>query len=179
MTQSDERRGTRVDLTIVNGKNIDTLSDRAVVPQAVETSNIIRIVQLTLLTTVAAFGISVVVFGHWWSPPPSQLDMDALGKQITSAMQNQFDTGDGTKELGLHVVTDNVTLINTKHNEYQGLVHVTTHKGTDVEVGLVVYADASTGHWIYEMDPGSRLKLSTAAEKDKDPMKQTCWGPQC
>jgi hypothetical protein len=43
-------------------------------------SNIIRIVQLTLFTAVAAFGISVVVFGHWWSPHPSkQLDMDALG----------------------------------------------------------------------------------------------------
>jgi hypothetical protein len=34
------------------------------------TSNIIRIVQLTILTAVAAFGISVVVLGHWWSSPP-------------------------------------------------------------------------------------------------------------
>jgi hypothetical protein len=132
------------------------------------TSNIIRIVQLTLLTAVAAFGISVVVLGHWWSSPPPKLDIEALGKQITSAMQNQFDTGDGTKDLGIHVVADKPTIINVtgNGNEYQGLVHVTTSRGTDVPVGFTVYADA-TGAWIYEIDPQSSVKLSTTAEKDK------------
>jgi hypothetical protein len=132
------------------------------------TSNIIRIVQLTILTAVAAFSISVVVSGHWWASQPPKVDLDGVGKQIISAMQNQFDTGDGTKDLGLRVVTDSVTLINTtgNGNEYQGLAHVTTHKGTDVPVGLTVYADP-TGHWIYQIDGQSLIKLSTAAEKDK------------
>jgi hypothetical protein len=132
------------------------------------TSNIIRIVQLTLLTGVAAFGISVVVLGHWWSPPPPKLDVHELGKQITSAMQNDFDTADGMKDWGVHVVTDNTTLINVtgNGNQYQGVVHVTTTKGTDVPVGFIAYADA-TGAWIYQIDPQSSIKLSTTAERDK------------
>jgi hypothetical protein len=135
------------------------------------TSNIIRIVQLTILTAVAAFGISVVVLGHWWSsppPPPPKTDVGAVSKQIISAMQNQFDTGDGTKDLGLRVVTDSIDLINVTDtgNEYEGMVNVSTHKGTEVSVGLTVYADP-TGHWIYQIDGQSLIKLSTAAEKDK------------
>jgi hypothetical protein len=32
---------------------------------------------------------------------------------------------------------------------------------------------------MYQLDPQTAIKLGDAAEKDKDPMKQTCWGPQC
>jgi hypothetical protein len=101
-------------------------------------------------------------------PPPPKTDVAAVSKHIVSAMQNQFDTGEGTKDLGLRVVTDSVTLINVTGtgNEYQGLAHVTTHKGTDVSVRLTVYADP-TGRWIYQIDGQSLIKLSTAAEKDK------------
>jgi hypothetical protein len=46
-----------------------------------------------------------------------------------------------------------------------------------VPVGVIVYADGI--RMIYQVDPQSVTKLAAAAEKDKDPMKQTCWGPQC
>jgi hypothetical protein len=131
------------------------------------TNNIIRIVQLTMLIAVAAFGISVVVFGHWWSSPPPKVDLDSVGKQVISGMQNQFDTGEGTKDWGVQVLTGSITLINVTGtgNEYQGMVHVTTQKLTDVPVSFTLYADATT--WMYQIDQQSLIKLSTIAEKDK------------
>jgi hypothetical protein len=51
-----------------------------------------------------AFAISVVVAGHWWSDKP-KLDLDSLGKQVTSGLQNEFDTAE-MKHYGLHVGDD-------------------------------------------------------------------------
>jgi hypothetical protein len=127
------------------------------------TSNIIRVVQLVIITAVAAFGISVVVLGHWWSPPPPKLDLDALGKQVASGLQSQFDTADSTKEYGLEVGSD-IMLINATGNQYQGLVTVRTRKSTAVPVGAIVYADGT--RMIYQVDPQSVTKLAAAAEKD-------------
>jgi len=118
----------------------------------------------------------VVVFGHWWVDQTPPLDVNALGKQVTNTLQNQFDTAEALKNYGLHV-GDDITLINVNGNEYQGLVTVRTRKSTAVPFGLTVYADGT--HMIYQPDPKSSAKLVQAAEKDKDPMKQTCWGPQC
>jgi hypothetical protein len=79
------------------------------------TSNIIRVVQTTLIAIGLAFGISVVVAGHWWSDKP-HLDLDALGQHVTSSMQTQFDTTADTKSLGLHVGKD-IMLINVNGND--------------------------------------------------------------
>jgi hypothetical protein len=139
-------------------------------------SNVIRIVQATLIAIGLAFGISVVVAGHWWSDKP-KLDLDNLGQQVTSSLQNQFDTGD-TKNLGLHVGKD-IFLINVNGNEYRGMVTVRTAKLTAVPVAVTVYAD-DIGHMMWQLDPASSARLTTTAEKDKDPTpQQTCWGPQC
>jgi hypothetical protein len=46
-----------------------------------------------------------------------------------------------------------------------------------VPVGVAVYADGT--RMIYQVDPQSGTKLAAAAEKDKDPMKQTCVGVPC
>ena len=68
-------------------------------------------------------------------------------------------------------------LTNVTGNQYQGLVTVRTRKFTAVPVGVTVYVDGT--RMIYQVDPQSVTKLAAAAEKDKDPMKQTCWGPLC
>jgi hypothetical protein len=143
----------------------------------VSTSNIIRIVQLAVIVAVAAFAISVVVAGHWWSPPPKQIDLADLGRQVTSGLQHPFDTAGNAQEYGLQVVANDIILINVTGNQYQGLVTVRTRKSTQVPVGVILYADGT--NMIYQIDPQSAIKLTQAAEKDKDPMKQTCWGPQC
>lgn len=55
-----------------------------------------------------AFAISVVVAGHRWSDKPKldlDLDLDSLGKQVTSGLQNEFDSAE-MKHYGLHVGDD-------------------------------------------------------------------------
>jgi hypothetical protein len=138
------------------------------------TSKVIRIVQATLIAVGLAFAISVVVAGHWWSDKP-KVDLGDLGKQVTSGLQNQFDTSDGMKQYGLHVA-DDIMLINVTGNEYRGLVTVRTNKLKDVLVGVILYADGS--HMIYHIDPESAPKLIQAAERDED-RQQTCSGPPC
>ena len=106
----------------------------------------------------------MVVAGHWWSDKP-KLNLEEVGQQVASGLQNQFDTGD-TKNLGLHVGKD-IFLINVNGNEYRGVVTVSTAKFTAVPVAVTVYAD-DTGHMMWELDPGSSARLTTTAEKDKD-----------
>jgi hypothetical protein len=142
------------------------------------TGNIIRIVQVALIALVAAFGISVVVAGHWWVVEKPPLDVSALGKQVVSGLQNQFDTAEALKGYGLHVA-DDIILINVNGNEYQGLVTVSTRKHTDVPVGVTLYADGV--NMIYQPDAQSSAKLVQAAEKDKDPSelnRMVCGGHQ-
>jgi hypothetical protein len=143
------------------------------------TSNIIRIVQTTLIAVGLASGISVVVAGHWWSEKP-QVDLEALGQHVASSLQTQFDTTADTKDLGLHVGKD-VMLINVNGNEYRGMVTVTaalpnrfdpvTHvakpaNSTDVQVAFTVYAD-DTGRMMWQLDPASNAKLAMTAEKQQ------------
>ena len=53
-----------------------------------------------------AFAISVVVAGHRWSDKPKlDLDLDSLGKQVTSGLQNEFDSAE-MKHYGLHAGDD-------------------------------------------------------------------------
>lgn len=137
-------------------------------------SNVIRIVQATLIAVGVAFAISVVVAGHWWSDK-AKIDLGDLGKQVTSGLQHQLDTSDGMKQYGLHVA-DDIMLINVTGNEYRGLVTVHTNKLNDVLVGVILYADGS--HMIYHIDPESAPKLIQAAERDED-RQQTCSDPPC
>jgi hypothetical protein len=58
----------------------------------------------TLIGVGVAFATSVVLAGHWWTDKP-KLDLDSLGKQVTSGLQNEFDTAD-MKHYGLHVGDD-------------------------------------------------------------------------
>jgi hypothetical protein len=129
-------------------------------------SNIIRVVQTTLIAIGLVFGISVVVAGHWWADE-YKLDVDKLGQSVTSSLQVRLDTEDNTKNLGLHV-GKNIFLINVNGtgNEYRGMVTVETRKFTGVPVALIVYADAS-GRWMWEMDPLSSVRLSTTAEQEQ------------
>ena len=144
-------------------------------PRKMSTSNVIRIVQATLIGVGLAFAISVVVGGHWWSDKP-KTDLDDLGKKVTSGLQRQFDTSDGMKQYGLHAA-DDIMLINVTGNEYRGLVTVRTNKLNDVPVGIILYADGR--NMIFQIDPESAPKLIQAAERDEDRQQQTCSNPPC
>jgi hypothetical protein len=149
--------------------------------KAMTAANIIRIVQTALIAVGLAFGISVVVAGHWWSEKP-QVDLEALRQHVASSLQTQFDTTADTKNLGLHVGEDMMLInVNGIGNEYRGMVTVSvalpnrfdpvTHvakpaSSNDVQVALTVYAD-DTGRMMWQLDPGSNAKLITTAEKDR------------
>jgi hypothetical protein len=135
----------------------------------VKTENIIRVVQTVLAAAVAAFAISVVVAGHWWvspPPPPPTVDVQSLGKQVTTLLQNSFNTADGLKDYGLKV-DDGMTLINTDLNKYNGLATVHTRKGTQVFLAIDVWADP-TGAMFYRPDAGSAANLSETASKEQE-----------
>jgi hypothetical protein len=61
----------------------------------------------TLIGVGVAFAISVVVAGHWWSDKP-KLDLDSLGKQVTSGLQNEFDTAEMKCKRGQHLAHGSV-----------------------------------------------------------------------
>jgi hypothetical protein len=140
-----------------------------------KTENIIRIVQTVLVAAVAAFAISVVVAGHWWAspppppPPPPPVDVQGVGKQVTTLLQTQFDTADGLKDYGLKV-DDGMTLINTDLNKYNGLATVHTRKGTQVFLAIDVWADP-TGAMFYQPDGGSSARLAETASKEQEPQR--------
>jgi hypothetical protein len=139
----------------------------------VKTENIIRIVQTVLAAAVAAFAISVVVAGHWWTspppppPPPPTVDVQSVGYQVTDLLQTQFDTAEGLKDFGLKV-DDNMTLINTDLNKYNGLASIHTRKGTQVFLAIDVWADP-TGAMFYQPDAASSARLAETASKEQEP----------
>jgi hypothetical protein len=92
------------------------------------TANIIRLVHTILATLVAVFAISVVVSGHWWTtpPPPPAVDLPSVKQQVVSLLRNQMSTGDEYKNYGI-TVDDDLTLINTDLNKYDGLATAHTH----------------------------------------------------
>lgn len=132
------------------------------------TANIIRLVQTVLAASVAAFAISVVVGGHWWTtppPPPPSVDLPSVKAQVVSLLRNQLSTGDAYKDYGI-TVDDDLTLINTALNKYDGLATVHTRKGTQKYLEVDVWADP-TGAMFYQMNPGSAASLIEAASKEQ------------
>jgi hypothetical protein len=135
------------------------------------TDNKIRIVQTVLGACVATFALSVVVAGHWWTspppppPPPQSVVIPVVKEQVVSMVRDQFNTTDEFKELGLTVV-DDLTLINTDLNKYDGLATVHTRKGTQKFLSVTVWADP-TGAMMFRMDPVSAANLVEAARKEQ------------
>jgi hypothetical protein len=134
------------------------------------TANIIRLVQTVLVAAVAAFAISVVVAGHWeghwWTaPPPPSVNVHAVGQQVVDLLRDQMKTNDALKDYGIRV-GDDLTLINTDLNKYDGLVTVHTRKGTQKFLEVVVFADP-TGAMFYHMDPASASNLIDTASKEE------------
>lgn len=107
--------------------------------------NIIRIVQTVLATAVAAFAISVVVSGHWPEtppPPPPTVDARALKSQVVSLVRNHWNTREYLREYGV-TIDDDLMLINTDINKYNGLVGARTRIGTEMYLKPDVLADPS------------------------------------
>jgi hypothetical protein len=131
------------------------------------TANKIRLVQTGLAAAVAAFAMSDVVAGHWWTtpPPPPSVNVAALKDRVVDSLRNRLNTGDAYKDYGI-TVADDLTLINTDLNKYDGLATVHTRKGTEKFLEVTVWADP-TGAMMYRMDPASASSLIEAAKEEK------------
>jgi hypothetical protein len=134
------------------------------------TANKIRLVQTVLAASVAAFAISVVVAGHWWTtppppPPPPSVNVAELKTRVVDSLRDRLNTDDAFKEYGI-TVADDLTLINTDLNKYDGLATVHTRKGTQKFLEVIVEADP-TGAMMYRMDPGSTSNLIETASNEQ------------
>jgi hypothetical protein len=138
------------------------------------TANKIRLVQTILAASVAAFAISVVVAGHWWTtpyqPPPPSVNVAALKDRVVGSLRDRFNTDDEFKQYGL-TVDDDLTLINIELNKYDGLATVHTRKGTKKFLAVTVEADPA-GAMMYRMDPGTASSLIETASNEQ---KQNGW----
>ncbi|OCB42468.1 MULTISPECIES: hypothetical protein [Mycobacterium] len=85
--------------------------------------------------------------------------------EVVGLLRDQFNTGDAFKQYGI-TVADDLTLINTDLNKYDGLVTVHTRKGTQKYLELTVWADP-TGAMFYQMNPGSASTLIETASKEE------------
>ena len=138
--------------------------------RGMSTANKMRLAQTVLAAAVAAFALSVGVGGHWWTtpppppPPPPSINVQLVKGEVVGLLRNQFETGDAFKDYGI-TVADDLTLINTSLNKYDGLVH--TRKGTQKFVSVTVWADP-TGAMFYQMDPTSAASLMELARKEKE-----------
>jgi hypothetical protein len=147
--------------------------------RGVRAANIIRIVQTVIFTAVAGFAISVVVAGHWWQepppppPPPPTVNVATVGNQVVSLLRTQWSTGDLAK-YGI-TISDDMTLINTDLNKYDGLATVTTRKGTQKFLEVTVWADP-TGAMFYNMDVASATRITDAAREEEP---DRCWSDSC
>jgi hypothetical protein len=134
------------------------------------TANIIRLVQTGLGACTALFAISVVVAGHWWTtppsppPPPPSVNVPLLKGEVVGLLRDRFNTSDEFKNYGI-TVADDLTLINTDLNKYDGVVTVRTRKGAQKFLSVTVWADP-TGAMFYRMDPVSASNLLDAAQKE-------------
>jgi len=140
--------------------------DREAAPARDRTLSVIKKIHIETVTiaAIAVFAVSVLVWGHWWAPAPKPNIAD-LDQQVTAGLQNRFNTDNDMKPYGLNVGTD-MALINVTGggNEYRGLVTVNTNKNTAVPIAITIYADGHNLMW--EIDPGSNVRLMTAAAKD-------------
>jgi hypothetical protein len=154
----------------------DLADSKAKAQGGTKLANVIRIVQTVLFAAVAGFAISVVVAGHWWQtppPPPPPLptvNVAAVGSQVVSLLRTQWNSGD-LQDYGI-TVDDNMTLINTDLNKYDGLATVHTRNGTQKFLSVNVWADP-TGAMFYNMDVSSASNLIDAAKKEEP---NRCWG---
>ncbi|CAM3154580.1 hypothetical protein MYIN104542_20395 [Mycobacterium intermedium] len=87
-----------------------------------------------------------------------------MKQQVVELLQNQMNTLDAFKDYGI-TVADDLTLINTGLNKYDGLATVHTRKGTQKYLSVTVWADP-TGAMFYQMDPTSAANLVEAARKE-------------
>ena len=94
------------------------------------------------------------------------VDKVALAKTVTGGLQNLVDTNDSTKDAHFVFIGD-LRLFQAVpgRSEYRGLVTAKSQKGTDVDVEVTAYTDAS-GALFYEIDPSSNLRLPQIAEKE-------------
>jgi hypothetical protein len=130
-------------------------------------ANIIRPVQTVLAASVAAFAMSVVVAGHWWTtppPPPPSVNIPTLKQQVLSLLRDTLKTGGAFKDYGI-TADDDLTLINTDLNKYDGLVSVHTRKGTQKYLEITAWADPA-GAMFYQMNLASAASLVEAASKE-------------
>jgi hypothetical protein len=139
--------------------------------RGMSTANKIRLVQTVLVAAVAVFALSVVVAGHWWTtppppPPPPSVNVPLVKRQVADLLRNQFNTLDAFKDYGI-TIEDDLTLINTSLNKYDGLATVHTRKGTQKFLTVTVWADP-TGAMFYQMDGPSAASLIEAARKEKE-----------
>jgi hypothetical protein len=140
-------------------------------PTGMSTANIIRLVQTVLATLVAVFAISDVVGGHWWTtpppppPPPPSVNLPSVKAQVVSLLRDQMSTGDAWKNYGI-TLNDDLTLINTDLNKYDGLATVHTRKGTQKFLEVTVWADP-TGAMFYQPNPASSASLLDTASKEQ------------
>ena len=144
--------------------------------QGMGTTNVIRLVQTFLAAAVAAFAVSVVVAGHWWTTPPPSVNVHVVGQQVIELLRDQFKTGDAFKDYGI-TVADDMTLINTDLNKYNGLATVHTRKGTQKYLAVTVFADP-TGAMFYQLDPTSASNLIDTAGKEEKSAPR-CFGAPC
>ena len=165
--------GAAVSLLKVTGPTLFNSSRKET--ENVSTANIIRLVQTVLAALVAAFAISVVLAGHWWTTPPPSVNVPTLKQEVLSLLQDTLNTGDAFKDYGI-TADDDLTLINTDLNKYDGLVTVHTRKGTQKYLELTAWADP-TGAMFYQMNPTSAANLVEAASKEEKTTQ--CSGSSC
>jgi hypothetical protein len=101
-----------------------------------------------------------------------------VGSQVVSLLRTQWNSGDlqeyGITEYGI-TVDDNMILINTDLNKYDGLATVHTRKGTQNFLSVNVWADP-TAAMFYNMDVSSASNLIHAAKKEEP---DRCWTGAC
>lgn len=88
-----------------------------------------------------------------------------MKERVVDALRKQLNTADAFKDHGI-TLDDDLTLINTDLNKYDGLATVHTRKGTQKFLEVTVWADP-TGAMMYRMDPGSASKLIEAASNEE------------
>jgi hypothetical protein len=98
-------------------------------------------------------------------PPPS-VNVPLVKRQVAELLRNQFSTLDAFKDYGI-TIEDDLTLINTSLNKYDGLATVHTRKGTQKFLTVTLWADP-TGAMFYQMDGPSAATLIEAARKEKE-----------
>lgn len=89
-----------------------------------------------------------------------------LKMQVLNLLRSTLSTGDAFKDYGV-TTDDDLTLINTDLNKYDGVVTAHTRKGTQKFLEVNVWADP-TGAMFYRMEPTSAASLLEQARKEAE-----------